>query len=238
MPLKILIAEDSATNRLLFSITMTRLGHLVDIAVNGREPAEMFQNARSNPDGGYDLVFLDLYMPVMTGIEAAFAIRQSCSGAVPVFAVSGLPPDDMAEKFQSVGIRRCLLKPLDREKLEEVARECGLGEKLVPAGASPQDRTPAPRRLMMSYAGELRSRADSCAELYRADDATALHREARTIFSLADMLGLPGLARIARDVESAAESRKTTESMVLSLARTCMQEAERIEAHAPPARRA
>ncbi len=230
MALKILIAEDSTTNRLLFSITMTRLGHEVDIAANGQEAVDMFK------DNFYDLVFLDLYMPVMTGIEAAYAIKRFNTRNVPIYAISGLPPDDMAQRFQDVGIRRCLLKPMDREKITEVVRESCLIEK---AANSPDvdSELPAPRRLMVSYVHELRSRGDACAVFYREGDFTGLFREARTIQSIAEMLGLPDLEKLACEIESGCETRKVLNHQVDDMTMTCRLAADRIEKHLPPPRR-
>jgi len=230
MPLNILIAEDSATNRLLFSITMTRLGHQVDIASNGQEAVELFR------DNIYHLVFLDLYMPVMGGIEAAFAIKRLNARNVPVYAISGLPPDDKAQKFQEVGIRRCLLKPLDREKLAEVAHENGLDANFMarPDGRATQA---APRRLMISYAHELRSRSDACGVFFRDRDHAALYREARTIESLADMLGIDSLKVAAKALEDAADTRYVLELHIRNISVLCQSAADEIEAHAPPPQR-
>jgi CheY-like chemotaxis protein len=222
MPLKILIAEDSATNRLLFSMAMTRLGHQVDIAANGQEAVDMFSE---NP---YDLVFLDLYMPVMNGIEAAYALKRHNTRGAPVYAISGLPPEDMAQRFQEVGIRRCLLKPLDREKLAEVVAETGLDAQAESASV-PGAIAPPPRRLMVTYAHELRSRAESCAEFHRAGDYTGLFREARTIHTLAEMLKDEGLENAAFAVESASEKKKVGGGVIDALVHACMAAAEKID---------
>ena len=93
MPLKILIAEDSATNRLLFSMTMKRLGHAADIAVNGMEACQLFRGTH------YDLVFLDLNMPVADGIRAAMEInRNNPRGARDIVPSSTLQDDPHARR--------------------------------------------------------------------------------------------------------------------------------------------
>jgi CheY-like chemotaxis protein len=63
MPLRLLIAEDSATNRLLLSMTMARIGIDADIAANGKEALALFHQHR------YDLVFLDLEMPALMSVR-------------------------------------------------------------------------------------------------------------------------------------------------------------------------
>lgn len=223
MPLNILIAEDSATNRLLFSMTLSRLGHAVDIAANGQEAARMFT------ENAYDLVFLDLHMPVMNGIETAYAIRQDNAKGVPVYAVSGFPPEDMVGRFQEVGIRRCILKPLDGEKLAEVVAECGLGGASPRESHSTQPFTAMPRRLLQTYANELRARGDACLGNARAGDLTALLREAHTIRSLAGMLELEALDAAAAELERRCEQRAIADHAVRDASRVCNEAADAIE---------
>lgn len=193
MTLSILIAEDSATNRLLFSMTLARLGHKADIAVNGREALVFF---RARP---YDLVFLDLNMPLSDGIETAREIRKINTRHTPVYAISGFPAPEQELKFAGAGIARCLLKPLDRLKLDEVIAECGLQEK---ASAAPGEATSTSSSVLMrTYVSELRSRAQACLRDHADKDNDAFMRECHTIRSLAQMLGLDELERMAWAIE-------------------------------------
>ena len=68
-PLTILIAEDSAADRLLLSTIVRRQGHEVLTAANGAEAVELFR--RQQPD----LVLMDAMMPIMDGFEAARQIK-------------------------------------------------------------------------------------------------------------------------------------------------------------------
>ncbi|MGB8602602.1 MAG: ATP-binding protein, partial [Rhizomicrobium sp.] len=67
--LEILLAEDNAVNRIYASALLTKAGHHVDIAENGREAVEA---ARHNH---YDVVLMDIQMPVLNGIDATLQIR-------------------------------------------------------------------------------------------------------------------------------------------------------------------
>jgi signal transduction histidine kinase/CheY-like chemotaxis protein len=67
---EILLAEDNKMNQKLFSMMMQRIGLTSDIASNGIEAVEMFQNKR------YDLIFMDYHMPEMDGIEATRKLRE------------------------------------------------------------------------------------------------------------------------------------------------------------------
>ncbi len=70
MFLKILVIEDNLINQRLAATLFKRLGHDVDVALNGLLGLELFKKKK------YDLILMDLQMPVMTGLEAAQAIRE------------------------------------------------------------------------------------------------------------------------------------------------------------------
>ena len=67
--LKILVIEDNLINQKLASTLFRRVGHHVDVAINGLLGVELFKEKNQ------DLVLMDIQMPVMTGLEAAQAIR-------------------------------------------------------------------------------------------------------------------------------------------------------------------
>ena len=80
MPRRILLAEDEAVNRLVNRRVLERLGHEVETAANGNECIELLAESQ------FDLVFMDLRMPGLNGLEAVSRIR---SGVVP--GVEGIP---------------------------------------------------------------------------------------------------------------------------------------------------
>lgn len=225
MGLKILIAEDSATNRMLWGAVMTRLGHEADVVASGAEAAEIF--ARSN----YDLVFLDLNMPGLNGIETARRIRKVNARHTPVYAISGYPSEAMVAEFPSVDVRGCLQKPLDREKLEDVVRACGLeakGSARVPD--MPQARA-LPKRVLETCVRELRSRAQACHDFLQEDDRNALWREAHTVRALGDMLSIAQLSQAAAALETAAtggDARDIAKN-VSALAQACEDTARNLQ---------
>lgn len=194
MPLHILIADDSATNRMLFSATVTRMGHQADVVATGREAIDLFaQNS-------YDLVFLDINMPGIDGITTAKEIHALNKRHTPVYAVSGWIDADTEEQITAAAIRDCLIKPLDREKLTGVITACGLENQ---AAAAPQVQPPdIPKKLLAVYADELRARADACERHYAAADIDGVMREAHTLRALADMLRTPDVERTARIMEN------------------------------------
>jgi len=193
MPLRILIADDSASNRMLFSATVTRMGHQADVVATGREAVELFSQ------NSYDLVFLDIRMPGIDGFAAAREIHDMNKLHTPVYGISGWVDAETEAQVLSAAMRDCLVKPLDREKLARVMADCRLENHtsaLPPA--LPQD---IPKKLLTVYANELRARADACARYYAAADIEGILRESHTLRALADMLKTPEVERTAAILE-------------------------------------
>lgn len=69
-PLSILVIEDNLINQKLAATLFKRIGHEVDVALNGKIGVELFKEKT------YDLILMDIQMPVMTGIEASMHIRK------------------------------------------------------------------------------------------------------------------------------------------------------------------
>ncbi|WP_186294005.1 PAS domain-containing hybrid sensor histidine kinase/response regulator [Bradyrhizobium guangdongense] len=120
--LSILVAEDNEINALLMRSLLTKLGHRVVIATHGEAALESWQAARS-AGTPYDLVLMDIQMPQLDGIEAAKRIRTheaaQAARRTPILALTANTlVEDRYACFEA-GMDGFLIKPLDREKLEE-----------------------------------------------------------------------------------------------------------------------
>jgi PAS domain S-box-containing protein len=73
-PLKVMLVEDHPVNQKLVKIILTGAGYNVDIAENGEQAVELFKKAP--PDEKYNIIFMDIQMPVMDGISATKKIRE------------------------------------------------------------------------------------------------------------------------------------------------------------------
>jgi CheY-like chemotaxis protein len=122
-PLQILLAEDNLDNQRIIERMVKKLGHKVDLVVNGRQATEA---ARSKC---YDVVLMDLHMPEMDGLEATRLIRQMPQHRNP--RIVALTADAMLETQQScraVGMDDCLCKPLKFEQLNRMLRKMAVGQ--------------------------------------------------------------------------------------------------------------
>jgi len=120
--LSILVAEDNEINALLMRSLLSRLGHHVVIAIHGEAALESWLAAKS-AGTPYDLVLMDIQMPRLDGIEVAKRIRAGEAGQpgrrTPILALTANAlVEDRYACFEA-GMDGFLIKPLDREKLEE-----------------------------------------------------------------------------------------------------------------------
>ena len=119
---RILLVEDNALNREIAEELLSMTGVAIDSAVNGKEGAAYFQE---KPDGYYDLIFMDIQMPVMNGYEAASAIRGSGKSDALTIPILAMTANAFAEDVllaKNAGMNEHIAKPLDMEKLADALR--------------------------------------------------------------------------------------------------------------------
>ncbi len=115
----ILIVDDIVINRIILGEMVSRLGHIHVQAGNGKEALELIQKH------SFDLVFMDIEMPVMNGIETIKKIRQLDGklASVPVVLLTAHNPEDFFEEFGQVDYNDCISKPYLFEKIERVVKK-------------------------------------------------------------------------------------------------------------------
>jgi CheY-like chemotaxis protein len=121
-PLRILVAEDNDLNRqFLVELLQKHGGHRVESAKNGFEALEKWAQAE------YDLVLMDVQMPLMDGIEATRIIRERerlRGGHVPVIALTAHAFDEEREQILAQGFDGYVAKPLKMKLLQEEMKRC------------------------------------------------------------------------------------------------------------------
>ena len=114
-PLRILAADDVATNRLLITRMLAGEGREIEAVEDGDIAVERFGA------GAFDLVLLDISMPRMDGREAARRIRAAPGGAtVPLIAMTAHADPEEIEDIRGAGIEEVLVKPVRKPELEKL----------------------------------------------------------------------------------------------------------------------
>ncbi len=119
-PLSILLAEDNAVNQKLAMLTLQKMGYEMDIVSNGIEALEAI--ARKT----YDLVFMDVQMPEMDGIEATQAITDKYGKERPVIvAMTANAMEGDREKFLGEGMDEYISKPISIDAIQTILIKVG-----------------------------------------------------------------------------------------------------------------
>jgi len=117
--LNILVAEDNSINQRVARFIIERLGHNIDIADNGQIAIDKFK------DGNYDIIFMDIQMPTMDGIEATERIREIESSrnikyGIPIIAMTANTLKGDKEKFLESGMNDYIGKPFKAAELSNL----------------------------------------------------------------------------------------------------------------------
>ena len=196
----VLLVEDNEINLKLAAETLTALGHRVTEARTGQEAITMAAERR------FDLILMDIRMPVMDGLEATRAIREGggASHDAPIVALSANVLPEAKNRFTAAGMSGFLPKPLDEDELQRVIAQ--FTSQLAPAasGKDPQEASPLDA-LQQRYVAETEQ---LFAWLETApQDTPKIAEEAHKVAGSAAAFGHPQLRDALVAVEMAAEQR-------------------------------
>ena len=117
--LRILVAEDNPANQVVARMMLEKMGHQVDMADDGNAAVAAARSV------AYDVILMDVRMPVMDGLEATRAIRglEGVASTVPIIALTANAMASDREKCLSAGMTGFASKPLSRAALERALAE-------------------------------------------------------------------------------------------------------------------
>ncbi|MCP4023739.1 MAG: response regulator, partial [Desulfobacteraceae bacterium] len=112
----ILLVEDNIVNQKMTKLMLSKAGYSIDVADNGKVALEKYT---TDPEG-YDLIFMDINMPVMDGLEAtrrirAYEVEQEIKRKVPILALTANVLDNFKKRCLESGMDDFLVKPIKRE---------------------------------------------------------------------------------------------------------------------------
>lgn len=111
--LDILVAEDNMVNQAVIKGLLEKLGHKVTVANNGQEAVDQAH------DKEYDIILMDINMPVMDGITACQEIRKF-NPHIPIIAVTANTLDEGKQSCLAAGMNGFATKPVDKQKLNDL----------------------------------------------------------------------------------------------------------------------
>ena len=228
--LSILVVDDDDLNQRMMRLILTREGHLVESAFNGAEALEAVR-AKS-----FDMVLMDLQMPVMDGMEASRRIREWENGKERIFIVAltaSYLPEKGRELFEA-GIDNYMAKPFEVEHLRHILQYGLESRKSGPVLEAVEPATELPagdqnldfrvgiqrvggnsdtyKELLRDFIDELPGRLDEFWAYYRNKDMDGLDRAAHNLKGVSANLGASQLSEHAQRLEKQV-SQGYTESI-------------------------
>jgi len=219
-PLHVLVADDVAANRMVARAMLVAAGHRVDSAANGAEALAAVERE------SYDVVLMDVQMPVMDGLEAARRIRQieGKRGRVPILAVTASALPEQVDACTEAGMDGHLAKPIDREALLAALRRLASGVPVaVPVGV-PGVQSDAPLldpaalamlvsdlgatapMVIAEFLAELRLGLEAVSAEGIETDTASLRGTAHRLLGAARTLGARRLVRVVEVLQEALRS--------------------------------
>lgn len=195
-PRRILVADDDEYNRLILMRLLPGSGEPVDTAANGRIALDIVRNRRP------DLIFLDINMPVMGGIEALQAIRrhQADAGQPPsmIVAYSALDDPQSRAHYLAHGFDAVLSKPCSRREVMELLA-LPAAERAAPEASPSDNRIVVDADLLPLMPEFVRSRSELLGELISALEQGRREEARRVAHQLAGSFGAYGFAAAGRN---------------------------------------
>jgi signal transduction histidine kinase/ActR/RegA family two-component response regulator len=113
---RILVAEDNKINQVVTKNLLKKHGYLYTVVENGKEALQEVKNNQ------YDLILMDINMPVMNGNEATAAIRQF-NNSIPIIALTAADIDEIEKDCKGIGYSDIIIKPFDNYEFFQVINE-------------------------------------------------------------------------------------------------------------------
>ncbi|MGD0525928.1 MAG: ATP-binding protein, partial [Polyangiaceae bacterium] len=199
---RVLLAEDGRDNQVLVTAFLVKAGATVKVVENGHLAVE---EAKAAVDAGspYDVVLMDMQMPVMDGYSATSKLRLLGYDR-PIVALTAHAMAGDRERCESAGCDDYLTKPVDRAKLTAtvarfIGRTVAAGEVVRSTFADDDDM----REIVDLFVQELPERSSAIVRASKDGDVGTLKRLAHQLAGAAGGYGFPGITTAARAVEEA-----------------------------------
>ncbi|SBS27185.1 Signal transduction histidine-protein kinase BarA [Marinomonas aquimarina] len=206
--IRLLLAEDNATNQLIAKELLQSEGAQVVIANNGQEAVELFH------EQAFDLVLMDIQMPVMDGYDAAKAIRR-VTDDTPIIAMTANALTSDRELAQEAGMNAHVSKPFQIEHLVDTILE-NLSKQEQNTGVAPSQTGPSAAELQTLDPDSALLRMGSNHELYLATLRAFLVESETLIEGLPTVHDQADLEILVRSAHSIKGSAATIGAEVLS----------------------
>ncbi|CAA7619115.1 putative Histidine kinase [Candidatus Terasakiella magnetica] len=254
--LRVLLVEDNDFNQQVASELLADVGIKVEVAENGAIAVEMVKT------GSYDVVLMDMQMPVMDGVTATIEIRKQGYGGLPIIAMTANAMQADRDKCTAAGMNGYLTKPIDPDEMFAALLKLGCrgqGQTVTAAAATPtpisddgiptdipgldtglglkrvRGKRPLYLDMLRKFAAGQKDAVTRIREALTAKDAATAERLAHTLKGIAGNIGATDLQQHAAAAETAIREGETAQSELAVLEPALRAMAERLERDLVPA---
>jgi len=239
--LRILLAEDNATNQMVLTRMLEGMGCRVDVAGNGQEAVEAASSRR------YHAILMDIGMPEMDGVAAARVIRgmEGSNRNIPIIALTAYAYSEECQRIKSAGIGEVITKPVSQRELIAALEQIAANTNVAGAETAPthvldrsvldsllKDRDSANKRqLIQQIFDDLQAQRSALSVAVATQDLDLLERASHTLEGLGGVFGGCALSEQAHEANTHAKNAEMEAAWTSanSLASDCDKVLERVE---------
>ena len=205
---EVLLCEDNKMNQNVIREHLARVGLKTVVAENGKAGVEAIQSRMEKGEKQFDLIFMDIHMPVMDGLEAAAKILEFNTG-VPIIAMTANVMSNAREIYRANGMHDCVSKPFTSQELWRCLLKYLTPEsyKAVTGTEAERDVEDDPK-LLADFVKSHRNTFKDMRKALDGGDIKLAHRLAHTLKSTAGIIGRTELRGIAGDMERVLSNRE------------------------------
>lgn len=196
---EILLCEDNELMQSIIKSHLMDIGFEVALADNGKECVDIVSARMKNNESPFGLIFMDIYMPVMDGMEAADTLMR-IGNKTPIAALTASADSNDIEKYKAHHIENSLKKPVIPEELWSF-----LCKYFTPLGFGTEskndDEDEKRVRLLTGFVKRNKTTFADISNAINAGDIKLAHRLAHTVKGLAGLMGKAELQEVSRVLE-------------------------------------
>jgi len=236
----VLLCEDNRMNQQVFYEHLERVGLRTVVAENGKEGVDFVETNLKNGKRPFDLIFMDINMPVMDGLEAASRMMEIDSKTPIIALTANIMANDM-EIYRKSGMNDYLGKPFTSQELWRCLLKYLKPVNWDSAGDNNvENDSELQKQLKIIFVKENRGRYKEFSDALNSGDITTAHRYAHSLKSNAGLIGKKLLQKAAGDVEAALKggqnnlSEVQTDRFKTALAAVLEELSPLLDEQAPP----
>ena len=205
----ILLCEDNVMNQKVICEHLARVGLKTEVASNGKQGVEMVKARARKGEKQYDLIFMDIHMPVMDGLEASSEISKYDPGISIVAMTANIMSNDR-EIYISKGMNNCVSKPFTSQELWRCLLKYFKPVKWqkVDAAQNEQSDGELRQKIINNFMKDNRGKYEEIKKAINAEDITLAYRLVHTLKSNAGQLDKILLYNAAGDLEKSLNNEE------------------------------